>query len=34
MKNLKIPDDIEGSDDERYQYGDEFDDDKGIFGDG
>ncbi len=24
---------MEGSDDERFQYGDEFDDEKGLFGD-
>lgn len=34
VKNLKIPQDLEGSDDERYQYGDEYDDENGIFGDG
>lgn len=28
-----MPLDLEGNDDERYQYGDEFDDEKGLFGD-
>ena len=33
MKGLKMPDDLEGSDDERFSYGDDVDDQKDLFGD-